>query len=337
MMDYGEILTRAWKITWKFKVLWIFGILASCGTRSGGNVNFNNTFNSGGNGFSNSTPNLPPAVMDALNRFALLFQDPSFIWKFGLTVITVVCVLVVLQIFLNIMGQVGLIKGVMEAEGGAEHLAFGELWGAGLHYFWRMFGLILLVGSPFFILILLFGVIGVLAALGSQFGHNSGSAAGLLVILPVVCVLACVLVLLALIVGFISEMAQNAIVVENQGVISGLKRGWEVLTKNLGPILIIWLIIAAIGIVAGIVIVLPLLIVLAPLVIAFIANINNANFSSTPWIITFVGVICIYIPISLVANGILLTYSQSVWTLTYLRLTKPKEQTPAPPSLPVNA
>src|SRR5258708_16457756 len=115
-MDYGEILARAWKITWKFKVLWVFGILASCGARSGGNCNFNSTYRSGGNGFSNSTPNLPPAVMDALNRFALLFRDQSFIWKFVTIAITVVCVLLILQIFLSIMGQVGLIKGVMEAD-----------------------------------------------------------------------------------------------------------------------------------------------------------------------------------------------------------------------------
>ena len=42
-MDYGEVLSKAWKIVWKFKILWIFGILASCtgnagsGVGSGGN------------------------------------------------------------------------------------------------------------------------------------------------------------------------------------------------------------------------------------------------------------------------------------------------------------
>jgi hypothetical protein len=35
-----------------------------------------------------------------------------------------------------------------------------------------------------------------------------------------------------------------------------------------------------------------------------------------------------YLPISLVANGIITTYSESAWTLTYLRLTQPKEITP---------
>jgi len=28
-MDYGNVLSRAWQIIWKHKVLWIFGILAA--------------------------------------------------------------------------------------------------------------------------------------------------------------------------------------------------------------------------------------------------------------------------------------------------------------------
>ena len=34
--NFGEILTRAWQITWKYKVLWIFGILAGCTNGGGG-------------------------------------------------------------------------------------------------------------------------------------------------------------------------------------------------------------------------------------------------------------------------------------------------------------
>jgi hypothetical protein len=34
-MDYGEVLTRAWQIIWKHKVLWIFGIFAGCSGQGG--------------------------------------------------------------------------------------------------------------------------------------------------------------------------------------------------------------------------------------------------------------------------------------------------------------
>jgi hypothetical protein len=39
----------------------------------------------------------------------------------------------------------------------------------------------------------------------------------------------------------------------------------------------------------------------------------------------------------LVANGILTTYVESAWTLTFLRLTQPKEGKGIPPTLPANA
>jgi len=63
-MDYGEVLSKAWQITWKYKVLWIFGILAGCGGQFG-----NNSFNyslggDGGPGPSGPSdiPNLPPGL-----------------------------------------------------------------------------------------------------------------------------------------------------------------------------------------------------------------------------------------------------------------------------------
>ena len=57
-VDYGGVLRRAWQITWRHKILWIFGILAGC-SRSG---------SSGGSGNNNVRVNqqggvdLPPEM-----------------------------------------------------------------------------------------------------------------------------------------------------------------------------------------------------------------------------------------------------------------------------------
>ena len=334
-MDYGEVLTKAWKIVWKFKVLWIFGILASCGQSRSGNFNFNNSFRTSGNGYSTSTPNLPPAVMGQFYRFAHLFDDPSFIWKFAAVVIAVICVIVLVEIFLGTIGRIGLIKGSAEADAGAEKLTFGELWKESLPYFWRVFWLSFLIGAPFAIAIIgiAIGFVVTMIPLASK----NPNMAGFLILLPVLCILLCVILLLGIVVSFISTQAERAIVLEDKSILDGFKRGWEVLTKNLGPILIIWLISAAIGVVAAIVIALPLLVVMVPLVIAFVANMNNLNFSFTPWIVAFVCIICAYAPISWLANGIVMTYLQSVWTLTYLRITQPKQEEQTPVPSPTNA
>ncbi len=52
--NFGEVLTRAWQITWKYKVLWIFGILASCSRGGGGGSSGGSSVSGGsdGNGYS---------------------------------------------------------------------------------------------------------------------------------------------------------------------------------------------------------------------------------------------------------------------------------------------
>ena len=34
--DFGEVLSRAWQIIWKHKILWVFGIFAGCARGGGG-------------------------------------------------------------------------------------------------------------------------------------------------------------------------------------------------------------------------------------------------------------------------------------------------------------
>jgi hypothetical protein len=331
-MDFGEILSKAWKITWKYKILWIFGILASCGTGSGPNLNFNS-------GYQTNTPsegitNLPPGFEDNLLKFVRLFENPAVIAAF----LGVICVLILLVIFLSIMGRIGLIKGATDADAGAERLGFGELWKSGLQYFWRFLGLSLLIGSPvlFVYLALVAAGIGAIlvVAAGSQNHPFSAAAPALLALIPVICVLACAIFLLAIVLSFLSPQAERAIVIENEGVISGLRRGWQVLTKNLFSILVVWLITVVIGIVAGVIVALPILIVVFPAVMATMLAGNNVSY--TPLIIAGLCIVA-YLPVSLVLNGILQSYVQSVWTLTYLRLTKTKEDTQAPAALPSNA
>ncbi|MGZ9167228.1 MAG: hypothetical protein ACXW4U_18815, partial [Anaerolineales bacterium] len=59
--NFGEVLTRAWQIIWKHKVLWVFGILASCGRGGGGNGG-GNSGGGGEGGFGNGPTDLPPQV-----------------------------------------------------------------------------------------------------------------------------------------------------------------------------------------------------------------------------------------------------------------------------------
>jgi hypothetical protein len=328
-MDFGEVLTKAWKIVWRFKILWIFGIFAGCGTNRV--VNFNGGSDYRTSGVLGSPPNLSPEFEDGMLRFLHFFLNPAVIAGFIISILVFIC----LAVFFSIVGRIGLIKGAQDADAGAEHLGFGGLWRTGLHYFWRILGLSLLIGSPVILIYLVLMVGAILVFIAFMSGSGQGSfwavAPGLFAFLSVLIIFSCVIFLLAIVISFLSPQAERAIVIENEGVIGGIRRGWNVLTANLGPVLIIWLIVSAIGIVVGILLALPVLLVVGPLLISYF--IGGVNASYDPLIIAGLCLVA-YIPVSWVANGILTAYIESVWTVTYLRLTQPKPEILSPIALP---
>lgn len=311
-MDFGEVLKTAWKITWRFKVLWLFGILASCGSRSGGG--FNSGYSTSSSKTPGAPPNLPPGFPEDVQRLIRFFENPAVLA--GL--LGLICLVVLVTLFISTMGRIGLIRGALAAEGGAERLTFGGLWRESTPYFWRVLGLTLLFALPFFII---FGLaaVGIVLALANVGTAEEGAAVGLMFLL--LCPLACVVLLLSFLLGLVFPQAENAIVVENRSFLNGLQRGWEVFAGNLGPILILWLILFLITLAISIGMAAPLLVVIMPL-FASAALTQNEAFSYLPLIAAG---LCItaYLPVSLLVNGILTTYTQSAWTLTYLRLTRP--------------
>ncbi len=333
--NFGEVLSRAWQIIWKHKVLWIFGILASC---SQGGSRFNSGSNSGGrgSGFGTGPGNLPPRLEQLVLNIA---QHATAYIAVG---IAVICILWIIAIFLGTIGKIGLIRGAWQAEGGAEHLIFGQLFSESTPYFWRMFGLSIVVGLPFLIIIggLAAGL--VVFAIGMSRGNN-GSAYGFLGILPIFLGCLCFLILISIVVGWIVHQAERVIVLEDSPVLPALSRGWEIFRNNLGSIILMAIILGVIAFVAGIIIAIPVLVVVVPAAITFaVGNAQGSAQNYTPLI--FAGVcLCLYIPVSLLLNGILISYTESAWTLTYMRLTRkpdsndnvtPESSTPpTPPSL----
>ena len=296
-MNYGEVLTRAWKIVWKFKVLWIFGILASCGTGSGNGGGGNNV------SYQFSSGDLPPQFEQFFGNIEQFAND--LWWIFGL-LICLTCVLVLVAIFLSTIGKIALIKGTLRAEEGAERMGFVELFNASTPYFWRVFGLSMLLFLVFFVAVM-FGVLVFMAATMLTFGI------ALICLLP----LCCLMIPVMWAIGVILEQAYIAIVVEERGIADGLSRGWEVVKTHWEPMLVMGVILIFGAIIAGLIIAVPMFLIMFPLFFAL--GITGGN-SMTPLAI---GGICflIYLPVLIVAGGILKAYVQSAWTLTFLRVT----------------
>lgn len=315
--DLIEVLTRAAKITWKYKVLWVFGILASCGRSSGGGSNSSG----GGNGDISSSP-LSPEMMRQLEdfgtRIAAWFEQN--LWVI-LAFLLVALILILLQVFLSLTGTAGLIRGVVRAESGAEVIPFGELFSESLLYFWRLLGAALVIWTPVFVLGILASVAVVVPMAVNE---ASPEASGSLMILLVVG-LCCCLLPVSIVLSLYHLQVKRSIAVDNMGILQALGFGWQVLTKNIIAMLIVGFVLFIVNAVIGTLISLPILLLILPLM----AVILQGNITSWGPFIP-VGILALfYSPFAWFATGLLTTYTESAWTLTYLRVTKPAETTPA--------
>lgn len=317
--NFGEVLTRAWQIVWKHKVLWIFGILASCG-RGGGGGNGGGNSGGGDNGFS---PNLPPQ----LTQWTQWIENN--LMQFIAILVAILCIIWIVVAFLSTIGKIGLIRGTAQAEGGAESLVFGQLFSESTPYFWRMFGLSLILALPMlvFVVVLVVGALAFIIPVSVSSGE-SGSALGALAIVPLFLGCLCLFIPVMIVISMVFSQAARAIVLEELGVLPAISRGWEIFRANLGPIILMAIILGVIGFVVGLVVALPVIVIVFPAMFAFFAGGAQSNLP-----LIFMGVcFCLYLPVLLVFNGILTAYTESAWTLVYMRLTHKPDggNSPAP-------
>jgi hypothetical protein len=300
-MNIGEVLSRAWQIIWKHKVLWIFGILAGF-TASRGENWFSYQISSGGTelpaepfgGAEQYFSNLPP-------------------WQLGLILVGVVLLILtftVLVIFLGSVGRIALARGTQLADTGVERLAFGELFRGALPYFWRFIGLnLLFIAAAVLLSIPLVGFVVLSATV------TAGIA--LICLVPLLCLLFPLLWLASIFV----EQANAALVIDNIGVFEAIRRGWDTVRSNPAEVILMGLILGIGGGVIGFLLAMPLLVLLIPLMISLSFWIFNAGAPSV-WGMILAGVgMLFYLPFLLAFGGALRAYIGSAWALTYLRLS----------------
>jgi hypothetical protein len=331
-MFYGEIFSKAWKILWKHKILWIFGILAGCVNSGTSNFNFN--FNSSniqtnpapGNP---STPNIPdipglPSTQEMLRIWDQINHQVTTVPIWGWVALIAVLVLFSLFIYaLGTMGRIGTIEGSWQADEGKVKLQFGELWNDSDASFWRMVLLDLLLFGISLVLALLVIVpfVGFTAAAG-----GFGALASLALLVPLMCL--CIPV--SWIVGMYLEQARVALVGEKLGVIASLTRAWAIIRAHPGEVIITGILVGIGSAIVSFIISLPFLLVMVPIIFGLAAG-TNSNLLIGSIAVTVIGML-IYIPILIVLRGVMAAYINALWTLLFRRLTGrlPAASTPQP-------
>jgi len=139
-MRYSELLTDAWKLTWRNRWLWLFGLFAgtaggSCSGGGGGNVDTSQMDESFS--WQEVTPELGPAIAQ-VGRFV------SEYWGLILLVLGALVLLWLVLLAISAVCQGAVISGGADlAEG--RPTGMGTAWRGGLHAFGRLLALTLLL------------------------------------------------------------------------------------------------------------------------------------------------------------------------------------------------
>ena len=293
-MDYGEILSRAWKITWNNKILWLFGLFAGTGaslnTGNGGSGG-----GDGGGGFEGGPGGgLPPNIERQLER-------PEVI-AIILAITGVLLLIVVALIVLSIIARGGLIGGIRLADDNGK-VTFREAWSIGLRYFWRIFGMAIMLVAPILVGVMLYAGFAFIT-----FGF------GALCALPLLCLLIIAYIPYSVVVW----LGQIGVVVDDLNVFDGLRKGWELLKNNVAHVIVLGVILFVVGFVIGVVTLIPVTVVAFPAVLAFVIDPEKPN---VPLLVgAGIAFLCL-LPILWLAGSVLTTWIYSVWTLAYRKLT----------------
>ncbi len=219
-MGNVDILKRAWATTWKYKILWLFGLFAGAG--GSGSYSSNSGSRSGSSGGSNPFG----------NQLSGEFEHYLPV----LIAIAVVLVLLGIVFFvLTFAAQAGLVHLANEAEE-KRPVRGGDGWRVGFKYWGRTFAIDFLVGLPIILVVIVFAIIfgaslvGIIAGAAGLDKGSSAAGAGLVSGIGGMCCALLVLVVAsfayAIVFGTAAQLALRYAVLEDRGAIESLKAGW---------------------------------------------------------------------------------------------------------------
>ena len=299
-IKYLAIIKDAWQIIWNNKYLWWFGFFIALG--GGGSSNFQLPMNNNGK-WEEKTK--------AGKEEILSFINGHFEWiAAGLIILTAIAIALLV---LRIISQAAIIKSVSSIKkGGKSNFSIG--FKKGRKYFWKLLAIDLILGFfTFGILIVLFLPVVFL------FHVKSYIAASLLLILAIL-----IFIPLIILVSFLKKYAYFYLVLAKSGIKSSIENAYQVFRKNTLPSLIMALLLLAIGIIAGIAII--MLILPLALVFILIGLVLYFILAKVGIFITAVLGILIFILIAFLLSSAVTAFRQTAWLLFFQEIAALKSE-----------
>jgi len=287
--DLGEVLTRTWKIGWNHKVLWLWQMM--------------------------------PGVLAVFFMPLFILANPAFPMLMGgdpdtyftdypwipFALIAVMFLFAIPSIFLSVMAQLATTYGAIKVEKGAEKLAFMDLFRESLPYFWRVLGVYAIFAACWMVI-----------WFGFMFFFMAGSM--LTMGLASLCFIPFFFLLIPLLIAGLSvvELAQNAIVADDMGVMDAISHGWKLFRANWLGIVILMIVLYFAMYILSMVITFPMMFPMMFLPLGF----NAQGEPSLVMMILFFAFTMLIFLGSFIVQGISMAFFQTGWAVLYQRINR---------------
>lgn len=318
-MDYGRIIRRALEITWRNKVLWVFGIAAALFSGGGGG---------GQNGFQYV---LDESDLERARQTIPFGRDLESIVP---VILAIIGAFVLIAVVLTVVGiivrytSMGALIGMVDEVERTERTSFRSGLRTGWRRLLRLFAIDLIVGIAVFavvVALILLTVAGVLFAVlpAVALAQGGGSGATILAVLwgvgiglAVLLVIVAVAVVVSAITTLVRELSFRANVLERQGIFASIGAAFHVLRANLKETLLLWLVLVAISLALSIVAI-PLVVIgvvgfIGPAVAAYALTESVAV-----TLLVAIPLVLFFVLVAAFIGGLVLTFQSAVWTLAY--------------------
>ena len=294
-MDHIGVLKRAWTVTWRYRILWLFGLFAGGASSTGGS------------NYQFGTGDFDEATFRQFEQFgywieeniALVFAAAAAFALVGLALFVI-----------SIAAKGGLVHLVNNAEEGREVRGM-DGWSAGFRVWFRVFGIGFVLFAP---IVLISGLL-LLAIFAPLVGSLvSGGAPG-----PEAFVGMCggvlfggaLLLVVGVIAGVLDTLGVRHAVISGTGVFRSIGAAWSDLRSRFKDVAVMWLLMFAVGIAYGIAV--------GMVAAVFGVAIAVAVLGGSIWGAAVAGAVLGLV--LLLPTAIYSAFISTVWTIFYRRLT----------------
>jgi len=300
--SFQQILAQTWRLIWRNKVLWFFGLFVALITQELEIVFRNQVV------FSEQTL--------SIDSWRQLFTDGfggilNSIWTAltettASTIVGFIIVIMILALFVWLMvASVGALTDSMAQLDAGKKITFNGAMASGHKYFWKNFVILLLAK------LVDYGVLILMAVLVSLMLLNS-------IGLWLGAVLAVVSFVVSLVVSFVARYAAGYVVIDHQKTFPAIISGWKLFIKNWVDSIEMAILIFLINIVANLAILLVIALIVLPFFILILVM-NSGDYTAMSNFF-FGAALASVLAVMIITGSVLSCFQFSAWVTTFLRL-----------------